>query len=453
MMQIVLNSERFRGFRTVFWLALLFLFFGTAVVVSGEDWPEWRGKGRRGVWNEDGILESFPGQGLKVIWRTPIRSGYSGPAVADGRVFVTDFNRVERNRGFERILCLDERSGEVLWEREWEADYTGLHEIFAIGPRATPTVDGNRVYVLGAMGKLVVLDVESGHILWQKDFVKNYAASIPFWGMAGAPLVDGEKVICLVAGEPDAKVVAFDKHTGKEIWRALSSDWEPGYAQPTIAEIAGQRQLIIWHPRAISSLDPETGEIYWEELFNVTMGMTVSTPVVKGPYLFVSSFYDGARMLRVNEDNAGVTVVWKSTGESEIKTTRIHTLINTAVIQEGYLYGIDAYGQLRCLEAKTGKRLWESLSVTKEKARHAAAHFVRNGDRYFISNDRGELIIARFRPEGYEEVSRTELLKPTSATTARRELGAVSWAHPAYANRHIFARNDEEILKASLAKE
>ncbi len=453
MMQIVLNSERFRGFRTVFWLALLFLFFGTAVVVSGEDWPEWRGKGRRGVWNEDGILESFPGQGLKVIWRTPIRSGYSGPAVADGRVFVTDFNRVERNRGFERILCLDERSGEVLWEREWEADYTGLHEIFAIGPRATPTVDGNRVYVLGAMGKLVVLDVESGHILWQKDFVKDYAASIPFWGMAGAPLVDGEKVICLVAGEPDAKVVAFDKHTGKEIWRALSSDWEPGYAQPTIAEIAGQRQLIIWHPRAISSLDPETGEIYWEELFNVTMGMTVSTPVVKGPYLFVSSFYDGARMLRVNEDNAGVTVVWKSTGESEIKTTRIHTLINTAVIQEGYLYGIDAYGQLRCLEAKTGKRLWESLSVTKEKARHAAAHFVRNGDRYFISNDRGELIIARFRPEGYEEVSRTELLKPTSATTARRELGAVSWAHPAYANRHIFARNDEEILKASLAKE
>ena len=438
--------------RLVSWLAL-FSVFGTATVVSGEDWPEFRGKGRRGVWNEDGILESFPDEGLEVIWRTPIGSGYAGPAVADGRVLVSDFKRVERFRGFERILCLDEQSGEILWETEWETDYTGLHEIFAIGPRATPTVDGNRVYVLGAMGKLVVLDVVSGHILWQKDFVKDYGASIPFWGMAGAPLVDGERVICVVAGEPDAKVVAFDKQSGKEIWRALSSDWEPGYSQPIIVEIAGERQLIIWHSQAISSLDPETGAIYWEEPFDVKMGMAVSTPVAKGRYLFVSSFFDGARMLRINDGNTGVSLLWKSTGESEIKTTRIHTVINTAVIQDGYLYGIDAYGQLRCLDARTGERLWESLAVTKEKARHAAAHFVRNGDRYFINNDRGELIIARFRPEGYEEVSRTELIKPTSATTARREFGAVAWAHPAYANRHIFARNDEEILKASLAKE
>ena len=438
--------------QSVPWLAILSV-VGTTALVAGEDWPEFRGKGRLGVWNEDGILESFPDQGLDVIWRTPIGSGYSGPAVADGRVFVTDFRRAERFRGFERILCLDEQSGEILWERDWEVDYTGLHEIFAIGPRATPTVNGTRVYVLGTMGKLVVLDVASGHILWQKDFVEDYGATIPFWGMAGAPLVDGERVICVVAGEPDAKVVAFDKLTGKEIWRALSSDWEPGYSQPTIVEIADQRQLIIWHPRAISSLDPETGELYWEEPFNVEMGMTVSTPIVAGRYLFVSSFFDGARMLRVNKDDAGVTVVWRSTGESEINTTRVHTVINTAVIEDGYLYGIDAYGQLRCLDARTGERLWETLAVTIEKARHAAAHFVQNGDRYFINNDRGELIIARFRPEGYEEVSRTQLVKPTSATTARRELGAVAWSHPAYANRHIFARNDEEILKASLVKE
>ena len=116
---------------------------------------------------------------------------------------------------------------------------SGLQLIYAIGPRATPTVDGDRVYVLGAMGHLLALDVKDGTVLWQKDFVDDYDASMPSWGMSGAPLVDGDRLICLVGGEPDAKVVAFNKRTGEEVWRALSSDSEPGYGQPMIIEAAG----------------------------------------------------------------------------------------------------------------------------------------------------------------------------------------------------------------------
>jgi len=122
-----------------------------AAVLRGEDWPEIRGKGRLGVWNETGILDKFPEGGLKVLWRTPIRAGYSGPAVADGRVFVLDYIETQRPRGTERAVALDQKTGKILWTREWQADYRGIS--WPVGPRATPTVDGDRVYVAGADGK------------------------------------------------------------------------------------------------------------------------------------------------------------------------------------------------------------------------------------------------------------------------------------------------------------
>ena len=418
-----------------------------------DDWPEFRGKGRLGVWTETGILEEFPEGGLTVRWRVPIRDGYAGPAVTDGRVFVIDARRVQTNDFIERVVCLDEATGDVLWTHEWEANYAGLQLMYAIGPRATPTVDEDRVYVQGAMGRLIALRVETGEVMWEKDYVRDYDAEVPTWGMPAAPLVDGDRLISLVGGDPDAKVVAFDKLTGEEIWRALSSDWEPGYNSPIIFEAGGRRQLIMWHPRAISSLDPETGGILWEEPFEVTMGMTVASPVRSGSYLLVSAFYNGSTMLRLATDRPAATLLWQSEGGNEIQTDKLHALTNTPIIQGDYVYGIDSYGQLRCLDARTGERIWESLAVTNEQARWATAFFVRNGDRYFINNDRGELIIGRFSPEGFHEISRTHLLEPTHPTPRRRELGAVLWSYPAYANKHIFMRNGKEIIRASLAED
>lgn len=423
------------------------------VVLHGDDWPEWRGAGRTGVWNETGILETFPAGGLEVRWRTPIHAGYAGPSVSGGRVFLTDSRRTVGNRAIERALAFDEQTGALLWAQEWPADYTGLQLIYAIGPRATPTVDGNRVYVLGAMGRLLALDATKGTILWQKDFVRDFDASVPSWGMSAAPLVDGDRLIALVGGEPNAKVIAFNKHTGEELWRALSSDWEPGYNQPTIITHAGVRQLIIWHPRAISSLDPVTGRIYWEVPSEVDMGMTVATPVHSGSHLLVTSFYNGARMLKLDHDQPGASLLWAGKSNSEVATDAIHSTISTPVIDGNYIYGVDSHGELRCLELATGKRVWESMALVKERARWATAFLVKNGDRYFINNDRGELVIAKLSPSGFHEISRTQLIEPTHPYARRRELGAVHWSHPAYANKHIFVRNDREILKASLAKE
>jgi outer membrane protein assembly factor BamB len=414
-----------------------------------EDWPEWRGKGRSGIWIESGILDKFPEKGLTAAWRTPIHGGFAGPAVAAGRVFVTDFEHSAGTKGTERAVCLDEKSGKIVWTREWDTDYQGIS--YGTGPRATPTVDGDRVYTVGGSGRLLCLNARAGEVIWQKDYAKDYGMQMPTWGIASAALIDGDRLIVIVGGQPDAKVMAFDKMTGKEVWRALPSDSEQGYCQPVIIEAGGIRQLIIWHPTAVVSLDPETGKVYWQQPFRINMGMTLATPVISGSRLFVSSFYNGSMLLDLAREKA--TVIWKGKSDSEINTDGLHTVVNTPVIDGDYIYGICSYGQFRCLSLKSGERVWETMEVTKEKARWASGFIVRHGDRYFINNDRGELIIAKLYPQRYQEISRTPLIKPTSNSGNRRELGAVNWSHPAYANRHIVARNDEEIISVSLEKQ
>jgi len=413
-----------------------------------EDWPEWRGKGRIGIWNESGILDEFSEKGLTVLWRTPIHAGFAGPAVAAGRVFVTDFEATAGLKGTERALCLDEKSGKILWTRAWEVNYGKIS--YPVGPRATPTVDVDRVYIVGATGTLICLSTRTGDVIWQKDYAKDYGMQMPPWGITSAPLVDRDRLIAIVGGQPDAKVMAFDKMTGKEIWRALPSDSEQGYCQPVIFEVGGIRQLIIWHPSAVVSLDPLTGKVYWQQPFRINMGMTLATPVLSGTHLLVSSFYNGSMLLDITGEAA--QVLWKGKSDSEINTDGLHAVINTPVIDGDYIYGICSYGQFRCLDLKTGERVWETMEVTKEKARWASGLIVRQGDRYFINNDRGELIIAKLSPKGYQEISRTQLIKPTTNSGNRRELGAVNWSHPAYADRCVFARNDEEIVSVSLAK-
>ncbi len=440
------------------WLSAAIFVLATAPPLTAEDWPEWRGAGRLGVWTETGILEEFPAGGLTATWRAPIRGGYAGPSVADGRVFVTDGRRADprSTAAVERLLALDETTGEVLWTREWDTNYAGLQLIYATGPRATPTVDGDRVYAVGAMGNLLAVNVADGSVLWQKDYVRDFNAAIPSWGISGAPLVDGDRLICLVGGEPDAKVIAFDKLTGEVLWQALSSDWEPGYTAPIIVDAAGTRQLIVWHPRAISSLDPETGAVYWEVPHVVDMGMTIPTAVHSNPYMFVTSQYGGARMLRLAESHPDAVLAWEGVGQSDPESGRIldtlDSVIGTPVIQGDYLYGVDSYGALRCLELRTGRRVWETDALIGARYRHGTAFIVRHEDRYFINTDGGDLVIARLSPEGYDEISRTRLIDPTSPVTHRRAQGpVVHWSHPAYANRHIVTRNDEEIVRFSLA--
>ena len=200
--------------RWTVWSTAVIVVIGLAVAaVDADDWEQWRGVDRLGIWHEDGIIESFPDSGLPVTWRAPLRSGFSGPAVSDGRVFVVDWLEDLESRtldGTERAVAIDEETGAVLWTHEWRTTYRMLMASYAVGPRATPTVDGDRVYVGGATGRLFCLDVETGDVLWSKDYVTDYGTSIPTWGTASAPLVDGGKLITVVGGAKDAMVMAYD---------------------------------------------------------------------------------------------------------------------------------------------------------------------------------------------------------------------------------------------------
>ena len=452
------KSRRMR--RGVRALVVLGIVAVAATPVVADDWAQWRGPDRLAVWQEDGIVESFPEGGLEVKWRTPLRSGFAGPAVAGGRVFVLDWMEDPQSRtldGTERLVALDEETGEVLWTHEWTTTYRMLMASYAVGPRATPTVDGDRVSAVGATGRLFCFDAASGDVLWSKDYIADYDTSVPTWGIASAPLVDGDKLIAVVGGEPDALVVAFDKRTGEEIWRAVEVVGEMGYGQPVIYEAGGARQLIVWHAAALVSLDPETGEVYWSEDWEVGAGMSVATPVRSGDYLLVSQFYNGSLMMRLNADRPAATLLWKGSSRSEMpdQTQGLHALITTPLIIGDHVYGVGSYGELRGLDARTGERVWMSPDMTTQE-RWGTAFLVRHRDRYFVNNDNGDLIIAQFTPEGYVELDRTKLIEADGsagigAGPNRRWDRAINWTHPAYANRHIIQRNNSEIVRASLA--
>jgi outer membrane protein assembly factor BamB len=432
---------------------ILLLFLGLG---RGDDWPQWLGPKRDGVWREEGIVKAFPRGGLKVSWRTEIGAGYAGPAVANGKVYVTDRiaaakasapgSAFQRGQipGVERVLCLNETDGKVLWKHDYDCPYDMS---YPAGPRATPVVEDDRVYTLGAEGHLLCFRNDSGKVIWSRDFKREFGVQTPLWGFAGHPLIEGNKLICLVGGQGSV-AVAFDKLTGKEIWRTLSAK-EPGYCPPTMIEAAGRRQLIIWHPESINSLNPENGKVFWSVAMEVRSGLSIPTPRQDGDLLFITSFYNGPIMLRLSQDKPGATVLWRGKSNSERNTDGLHSIMCTPFFDGEHLYGVCSYGQLRCLKAATGERVWETLQATTggKEVRWANAFLVKNGDRFFLPNEKGELIIARLTPRGYEEISRAHLLEPTN-TAAGRD---VVWSHPAFANRSIYARNDKELVCGSLA--
>jgi outer membrane protein assembly factor BamB len=431
----------------------------------GDDWPQWLGPKRDGVWRETGILEKFPKAGPKVLWRTSIGGGYSGPAVAGNRVFITDrmlaadaknpASGFSKNQipGKERVLCLDDADGKIMWEHSYDCTYDVQ---YPSGPRTTPVVGEGKVYTLGTMGDLLCLDVADGKVIWSKNLVNEYKAPVQVWGFSAHPLLDGDRLICLVGGE-GSLVVAFHKDTGKELWKSLSVS-RAGYCPPMIFEAGGKRQLIIWHPQALVSLDPETGKEYWSQKFEVKADLTIPTPRADGDRLFISSFYNGSMMLKLDSSKPEAAVLWKGKAQSEMPrlTDGLHSIISTPYFKGDYIYGVCSYGELRGLQAATGDRLWQTFQATTGagEERWSNAFLVPNGDRFFLFNEHGDLIIAHLSPKGYEEISRAHLLEPTNMMVAAqrpKDRPGVLWSHPAFAHQSIYARNDKEIIRVSLA--
>ena len=275
---IGLTSEWSIGMRSLFAILLL------SLPAFADDWPGWLGPKRDGVWRETGILDKFPAGGPKVLWRTPCGMGYAGPAVANGRVFIAErvlgegqanpdnpFGR-SNVKGTDRLVCLDEATGKKLWKFGYRGRVPRSATPRVREPRRSSTATSSTGSA--PMGDLYALDIKTAKPVWQKNYLKDYQASVPVWGFTSHPLVDGDKLICMVGGPEAPGVVAFDKKTGKESGRPSAIAGDPGYNSPVIFEVNGKRILIVWHSQAVVGLDPETGKKLWEHPWEIQAALT-----------------------------------------------------------------------------------------------------------------------------------------------------------------------------------
>lgn len=414
----------------------------------GDDWPRWLGPQGDSQWKESGLLAQFPDAGPVVKWRVPVRWGYSGPAVAGGKVFLMDYDIVEGKpdanpggrtaiKGRERVRCFESATGKELWTHAYEAPYLLS---FPAGPRCTPTVDGAFVYSLGAEGLLSCLAVADGQLAWELDLKKAYQVESPIWGFSSHPLVLGDLLIVKPGGAGSA-AVALDKKTGKEVWRALTAK-EPGYAPAVLIEHGGHEQLIIAHGESINSLDPLTGKVHWTVPFAPNYGMAIMAPRLAGDVLVMGGMVKKSVGLKLNADLSAPAIAWEGTPKTGIAPKN-----STPVVADGLLFGCDADGDLHGLDPATGERLWTTKAVLGSTPGSGTFFMVKAQPHWVLFNELGELILADIDRAGYRETGRAKILEPTSPGMGR----LVVWSHPAFAEKAVFLRNDTELVCVSLA--
>jgi outer membrane protein assembly factor BamB len=432
-------------------LIMLLMLLGGTAPLAAADWPQWMGPTRDGNWPETGIVRAFPADGAKISWRVPTGLGYAGPAVADDNVLLFDYKldsgSLENNPGArvklsgqERVTCYEASSGKPRWQHAYSCEY---HISYPSGPRCTPVVAAGKVYTLGAEGNLTCLDLASGKVIWSRALKTDYATEAPIWGFAAHPLVVGDTLYCVVGGRGSV-AVAFNAATGEEKWKALTAS-EPGYCPPSLIDVAGTKQLLIWDADNLNALEPTTGKVLWSEPLKPAYGMSIMMPRKIGNTLFASGIGNVGALFRLKGDGSGVETLWRG-----VPKEAVYAANATPIVSGDTLYGADCdSGALVAVASATGKRLWATFAPTtgKRRAGHGTAFVVKNGDYYYLASETGDLIIARLTPEKYEEVSRAHILAPTGEAFGRE----VVWSHPAFANRCCYMRNDEELVCVNLA--
>ena len=436
------------------------ILFGLLILTTcsvAEDWPQYLGPGRDAVWREKHVELDFAKRSPRLLWTAPTGGGYAGPSVAEGRVFVVDrlaepyvpgklkpgsnvnFVRA-RIPGKERVRCLRESNGEVLWEDAYDADYSSVYP-YAIGPRTTPLVHEGMVYTLGAEGHLRAYTSKGGKLVWHRNILKEYKLETPLWGTAGHPIVEGELLICPVGGS-GTTVVAFDRRTGKERWRALDV-LQSGYGTPVIETINGHRQLLVWDAENLNGLDPESGKGFWSVPFKPQFGMAIGAPRVWKDLVFIMGYNNKSGAIRVAPDGKSARLAW---GRNLRKG--VAGVMNTAWTSGGYIYSGGQRGLFRCVRMETGERIWESpqpLLRADGSGRgpwpHAFTVHHEPSGQTLIFNDHGEMISAKLSPDGYKEIARTAIIEPTHIVAGR----LLVWSHPALANGRVYCRNDKEV--------
>jgi len=437
-------------------IALLLLV--TLGVASAADWPQWMGEQRDGIWREAGVRKDLSDGDAKVHWRVPVSFGYAGPSVAKGKVYVPDFVMVDDDfdgksqsahprKGNERILCLDAETGKVLWKHEYEVTY---NVSYPGGPRVTPTVIDDRLYFQGTMGHLLCLDANHGDVIWKHDICQKYQCEPPRWGYSSHPMVHGDLVYA-VAGGDNQVLVAFDKNTGKEQWKALSAK-EAGYCPPRIFKQAGVEQLLFWYPKAVVSLNPMNGQSYWSVDLEPVYSISRMSPRQWGNKLYIAGpGKQVAVMLELDEQKPGVGELWRGAIDKAV-----YPLNAPPQMRDGVIYGVDSESSaLIAASMKDGEQLWSTTEAslapgTKKKARHGTAFLIYHepNKQYWLFGEMGDLILAELSAAGYKELGRQNILEPTNGAWGRK----VVWTHPAFADKSVFARNGKELLRVGLSE-
>lgn len=402
-------------------------FLAALAAVSAQDWPQFLGPARNGTTTVSNLALSWPKDGPRVLWRREAGEGFSGPIVAGGKVLL-----FHRTGGREVLQALEAGTGKPLWQAGYPATYRddfGMEE----GPRATPAVHGGRVFTFGADGAAAAWNLADGRELWRVETRQVHGARKGFFGLAASPLVEGDAVLFHVGGPGGAGLVALDAATGRLRWKATED--EASYASPVSAVVGGRRRIYALTREAFVGLDPASGALLFRHPWRPAMHASVSaaTPLIVGTQAFLSASYDtGATLLELGPDGTRPSAVWTS-GDA------LANHYATSVERDGFLYGFDGRADpslqrasnLRCVEWKTGKVRWTEPSLK-------VGTVTRVNDRLLVVTERGEVLLAAARPDGFRVEARAQVL-PFGVR-----------AHPAVADGRLFARNKDLLVAVDL---
>ena len=389
---------------------------------AGGDWPRWRGPFGDGTWDPQDLPEGWTTAEPRLLWNVAVGGGYGGVTVAAGRVYLMDRPAPGDE---ERVLCLDLK-GKTQWEHRWEADYGGMD--YGTGPRASVTLHEGNAFVLGATGMAWCLDAGTGSVKWGVNTVEEHGARVPTWGFAASPLVDANRVLLHVGAQPNGSVLALDQATGRLLWRGGADP--AGYCTPQVIEHAGRRQLIVWGPEHVQSLDPETGSSLWMFPYKMTYGVSIAQPAFHAGVLVVSGYWHGTRALQLSTRGApAAKLLWQ-------EEKRMCGLMSAPLLREGVLYLLDKTTGLQAVDHVSGRILWSDDNSLTPKDRNPQMSLVwvdSSKGLAALLNASGELVYVELKPEGFKELARHQIIGKT-------------WAHPAFAGNLILARSDSELV-------
>ena len=391
-------------------------------LTAADDWPNWRGPQANGQWDAPPLQETWP-EKLPTVWEAKVGPGYSGVAVAGGRVYTLD-----RQADNERVVCLDAGDGRSRWSSAYLADYGDLD--YGKGPRSTPTIHRGRVYTVGAVGHVRCLKASTGETIWAKDLVGDLKARQPTWGFAASPVIYRDTVILHVGGEPNGCYVAFDCETGQERWRVGADP--AGYCTPILARDGSRELLLGWTPEHVMVINPQDGDLIAQLPYKVTMGVSIATPIYRQNTLLVTGYWEGAKAITVAGDD--LQLAWE-------ENRQLRGLMAQPLYRDGHVYVLDKQHGIVCARLETGEVVWTDDNRLTPRSRNPQATLVWVGksDRAICLNSTGELVLCRFTPGGYTELARAKVCDET-------------WAHPAYSGNRVYLRDDSRLTCIELPK-